>query len=104
MRSGDQNQSSDTEPFLSLVMPVYNTPIDFLNKAIRSVVEQTWKDWELCIAEDASTREGVAETVAQWAARDSRIKAVFRHQNGGISAASNEAARIARGQYLAFLD
>src|SRR5262249_53389103 len=104
MRLRDLMQSSDKAPLLSVVMPVYNPVLDFLNKAIQSVVHQAWEDWELCIADDSSTDGSVAEALAQWTTRDPRVKVVFRGQNGGISAASNEAAGIARGRYLTFLD
>src|SRR5215471_9249191 len=100
----DLMQSSDKAPLLSVVMPVYNPTLDFLNRAIQSVVDQVWEDWELCIADDGSTDTAVAEVLAQWMTRDLRVKVVFRGQNGGISEASNEAAGIAKGQYLTFLD
>src|SRR6266481_1008444 len=91
-------------PLLSVIMPVYNPPIEFLNKAIQSVVNQVYGNWELCIADDASTDPGVAATLKRWADHDTRIRVTIREQNGNISRASNSAAELAAGEYLVFLD
>jgi GT2 family glycosyltransferase len=63
-----------------------------------------YERWELCIADDASTAPGVGECLDRWAAADKRIHVVHRDNNGGIAAATNSAAAIARGEFLAFLD
>jgi GT2 family glycosyltransferase len=91
-------------PRISVVMPVYDTPPDLLDQAIRSVVDQVYEGWELCIADDASTAPGVGECLKRWATADKRIHIVHRDHNGGIAAATNSAAAIARGEFLAFLD
>ena len=85
-------------------MPVYNPDIDHLDAAIKSVEEQFYPFWELCIADDASTDSKVRETLERAAARDSRIKVVIRERNGHVSAASNTALEIAGGEYIALLD
>lgn len=94
----------DRPPLLSVVMPVYNPPVEFLNKAIQSVVDQVYQNWELCIADDASTDPAVSFTLQRWAQLDSRIRVETRNQNGNISLASNSAAELASGEYLVFLD
>jgi hypothetical protein len=91
-------------PRISIVMPVYDTPQHLLDQAIRSVVDQIYEGWELCIADDASTARDVVECLKGWAAADERIHVVRRDRNGGIGAATNSAAAIARGEFLAFLD
>ncbi|MCU0524752.1 MAG: tetratricopeptide repeat protein [Elainella sp. Prado103] len=91
-------------PVISVIMPVYNPSIAFLQAAIRSVCDQVYPDWELCIADDASADLEVLELLNQWALADSRIKVVFRAENGHIAAASNSALALATGQYVAFLD
>jgi GT2 family glycosyltransferase/glycosyltransferase involved in cell wall biosynthesis/SAM-dependent methyltransferase len=93
-----------TLPRLSVIMPVYNPPLEFLDLAIRSVVGQVYESWELCAADDASADQGVGQLLRGWAAQEPRIRAVFRSDNGGISAASNTAAETATGEYLVFLD
>jgi O-antigen biosynthesis protein len=91
-------------PLISVVLPVYNTVRHLLDQAIRSVVDQVYEGWELCIADDASTSPDVAECLRRWVAADKRIRVVRRERNGGIGAATNSAAAIARGDFLTFLD
>lgn len=92
------------QPLISILMPVYNTPIPFLKAAIQSVLEQVYPHWELCIADDASSKPDVREILDEYAAQDSRIKVVYRHKNGHIAAASNSALAEATGDYIALLD
>jgi GT2 family glycosyltransferase/glycosyltransferase involved in cell wall biosynthesis/ubiquinone/menaquinone biosynthesis C-methylase UbiE len=89
---------------ISVIMPVYNPPIDCLEKAINSVIQQVYHNWELCIADDCSSKLEVTETLKKLAATDDRIKVVFRSENGNISAATNTAAELATGEFLLFLD
>lgn len=89
---------------ISVVIPVYNPKIEFLESAIKSVVNQVYDNWELCVADDCSTNPEVDSTLKKWAAQDSRIKVIFREENGNISAATNSAASIASGEFIAFLD
>ncbi|MFA7238508.1 MAG: glycosyltransferase [Sulfuricellaceae bacterium] len=91
-------------PLISVVMPVYNPPLTMLEDAIRSVQGQLYPNWELCIADDASTDKDVHKLLQRYAENDSRIKVVFREKNGHISAASNSALDLANGEYVALLD
>ena len=95
---------SGTLPKISVVMPVYDPPVQFLEAAIRSVAEQVYENWELCIADDKSRDPKVRMALERWAARDPRIKVVFREANGHISRATNSAAEAASGEFLCFLD
>jgi O-antigen biosynthesis protein len=89
---------------ISVVVPVYNTPKHFLIEMIDSVRSQIYPNWELCIADDASTQPHVKELLQQIAATDTRIKVVFRAENGHIVAATNSALEITTGEYVALLD
>ena len=91
-------------PKISVVMPVYNPQIDFLESAIDSVIAQVYPNWEFCIADDCSTDFTVAETLKNWAEKDDRILLKFRTENGNISAATNSAAALATGDIILFLD
>ncbi|WP_448192853.1 glycosyltransferase [Azospirillum sp. sgz301742] len=91
-------------PVFSIVMPVHNPPPAFLRAAIRSVQAQLYPDWELCIADDASTDPAVHAVLAEAAAGDPRVKIVHRPVSGHISAASNSALDLATGSHVAFLD
>lgn len=92
------------QPTISIILPVYNPPPEFLRRAIASVVNQVYPYWELCIADDASTDRQIRKILTEYAAKDSRIKVVFRPENGHISACSNSALEIATGEFIALLD
>lgn len=91
-------------PKFSLIMPVYDPPLEFLDEAIRSVRDQLYQNWELCIADDASKNEAVRDLLKRHAAEDERIRLVLRQENGHISKASNSALDIAQGDFIAMFD
>jgi O-antigen biosynthesis protein len=91
-------------PSFSVIMPVYNPPLWALKAAVDSVKSQLYEDWELCIADDASTEKEIQDYLSSLAKSDKRIKLVLRKENGHISACSNSALELATGEYLAFLD
>jgi glycosyltransferase involved in cell wall biosynthesis len=92
------------QPKISVIVPTYNTNIRFLKECMDSVIAQSYPNWELCIADDASPKAGVVQKIKQYAEQDQRIKLVERKHNGHISLASNSAIKIAGGEYLALLD
>lgn len=92
------------QPVISLITPVYNTPEKYLRAAIESVISQIYPNWELCLADDASTAPHVRKVLDEYGLRDARIKVVYREQNGHISAASNSALTLATGEFIALLD
>jgi glycosyltransferase involved in cell wall biosynthesis len=85
-------------------MPVYNPDLLHLSSAIDSVRAQIYENWELCIADDASTDASVAPILKQYTSADSRIKVTFRERNGHIAACSNSALELATGEWVALLD
>ena len=91
-------------PLISVLLPVYNTPEQWLVKAIESVRDQLYPHWELCIADDASREPQVRRVLEDYALRDNRIKVTFRETNGHISASSNSALDLATGEFAALLD
>lgn len=92
------------QPLISIVMPVFNPTLTWLEHAIESVKRQVYTNWELCIADDASTDTAVRPLLELLAATDGRIKLIFRTGNGHISAASNSALTLAEGKWIALLD
>jgi GT2 family glycosyltransferase len=92
------------EPRFSIVTPVYETPPGVLRAMLRSVRRQRFRDWELCLVDDASTAPHVASILDAVARRDPRIRVRRRAENGGIVAASNDALEMARGEFVALLD
>lgn len=91
-------------PLISVVMPVYAPPIPFLDAAIRSVVDQSYDHWELCVADDHSPGGEVRACLERWMSEDERIKVVFRAENGHISRSSNSALELVSGEFVAFMD
>lgn len=91
-------------PVISVLMPTYNTDRRMLIEVIESVRAQLYPQWELCIADDASKQPHVREVLQEYAARDSRIRIVFRKENGHICASTNAALEVATGEWLALLD
>jgi glycosyltransferase involved in cell wall biosynthesis len=89
-------------PLISVIMPVYNVDPILLEAAIKSVEDQYYTNWELCITDDCSTRQETVEVLKK--INNPKIKIVFSKENGNISKASNEALRIATGEYVALLD
>ncbi|MFW2367090.1 MAG: glycosyltransferase, partial [Desulforhopalus sp.] len=92
------------KPLISIIVPVYNPDIRFLNNCIRSVLYQVYPHWELCLADDCSQDGAVRSVLREWIEKDSRIKLTLLEKNHGISGATNAAAQLATGQFLGFLD
>ena len=92
------------QPLISVLLPVYNSNLKWLRRAIRSVQRQLYTGWELCIVDDSSTDRKLWPLLQKYALRDSRIKVMRRAQNGHISAASNDALSLANGDFVALLD
>lgn len=98
------NDISWDAPLLSVVIPVFNPPIDLLKECIQSVFDQTYDKWEVCIADDSSTNLDVITFLEELSLKNKQVKVVFRDVNGHISEASNSAASIASGSYIVLLD
>lgn len=92
------------KPLISVVMPTYNTKPEWLIEAIESVRTQIYPNWELCIADDASTNPSIHPILERYTKEDPRIKVIFREKNGHISAASNSALELADGEWIALMD
>ncbi len=91
-------------PRFSVVTPVYNPPADILRACLRSVAEQTLTDWEHLLVDDASTQPHVRQILDAAAAADPRVKVLYRSENGGIVAASNDGLDLATGELVGLLD
>ena len=94
----------EKKPLISVVTPVYNTDEPLLRRCIHSVLFQAYPHWELCLADDGSDRPHVRLLLEEYGALEPRLKICFLEQNQGIAGASNSAAALAGGGYLAFLD
>lgn len=91
-------------PLVSVLVPTYNTNPDHLRECIQSVIDQTYDNWELCLADDASSDPEVVKVLEVMAAKDKRIKYMVRKENGHICKATNSALELANGQFISLLD
>jgi GT2 family glycosyltransferase len=89
---------------LSIVMPVYETRADWLREALDSVLAQWCDAWELICIDDGSRLPHVREILADYAARDPRVRPLYLDRNVGIAGATNRAIAAAAGDYVAFMD
>ncbi|MGC8771619.1 MAG: glycosyltransferase [Brevinematia bacterium] len=92
------------QPKISILLPVYNTPIKWLVKCINSIRAQYYPNWELCIVDDGSTNHNVWDFLELFEKEDSRIKIKRHAKNLNISEASNTALEMATGDYILLLD
>ncbi|MDZ5434244.1 glycosyltransferase [Pseudomonas fluorescens] len=103
-RMAEEINGWSNPPLISIIMPVYNPPLDLLREAVDSVKGQLYPNWQLCLADDASTDPEVVNYLKSLSTEDGRIDVVFRSENGHISRASNSALEIAKGQFVALMD
>ncbi|MBN2579012.1 MAG: glycosyltransferase family 2 protein [Pirellulales bacterium] len=89
-------------PLISIIMPVYNGR-STLDRALQSVLNQTFSDWELLLIDDCST-DGSADILRLWEEREPRIKFLCTPENSGQCAARNLGLRHARGEFVCYLD
>lgn len=99
-----QGQANYDTPLFSIILATYNSDIKYLKACIDSIQHQTYKNWQLCIADDASVEEEVYKLLETYSELDSRVKISKRSQNGHISQASNTALSLATGEYIALID
>lgn len=87
---------------VSVLIPVYNTPVEYLKDAINSIINQTYTNFELLILNDCSQEKDVEKTVLEY--KDSRIKYFKNEKNLGITGSRNKLIELAQGEYLAIMD
>ena len=93
-----------SEVKFSIILPTYNTDPIYLRECIDSVLQQTHKNWELCIADDASTNADTISTLESYAQKHANIKLNLLSENGHISKSSNAALSMATSDYVLLLD
>ncbi len=89
-------------PLVSVIMPCYNCLLT-LEESVRSVMKQSFRDWELLLVDDGST-DGSRTRIRLLAAREPRIRPVLLMKNSGVAEARNVGMQAARGRFMAFLD
>lgn len=95
------------KPTISILVPVYNTPAIWLEECLRSVEKQIYPRWELCIADDNSQNKYTQKTLDRWeekSKKDKRIKILRQKKNLHISLTTNNALKLASGEFVTLLD
>ena len=96
-----RNHKFEHNPKISIIIPMYNTPVKFFGELVDSLINQTYTNWELCLA-DGSNKEN--PELKDIYSKDSRIKYKFIGENKGISGNTNEALTLATGDFIGLLD
>lgn len=104
IRQKNESENFKIRPKISILVPTYNTDKGLLIECIESVLAQSYFNWELCIADDASSEPYIKEVLSDYSNRDGRIKVVMREKNGHICKATNSALKVSSGDFLALLD
>ena len=103
VRQAGNQPGGEGGPKISIVVPLYNTPLDFLDELLDSVQNQTYRNWELCCV-DAGQDEAVGQRVMARAKDDPRICYQKLAENEGIAGNTNHGFAMATGDYIALLD
>ncbi|WP_336990272.1 glycosyltransferase family 2 protein [Bacillus infantis] len=90
------------ETLISIIMPAYNCE-SFIEEAVTSVINQTYKTWELIVIDDGS-RDNTVGIIKDLSNNDDRIRFYINEENQGVSATRNRGISLAKGEWIAFLD
>lgn len=110
MSDGDRQAQSEVatrlqyRPLISIVTPTYNTPHDYFDEMVQSVLDQTYDNWELVLVDDASTDITLRELIKTYSENEPRIRYKFLDNNLHIAGATNEAIKMAVGDFISLFD
>ena len=91
----------NNNPKISIIIPMYNTPVNFFEELVDSLIEQTYSNWELCLADGSPEKN---EKIEKTIKKDKRIKYKYLGENKGIAGNTNEALKLASGEFIGLLD
>lgn len=91
-------------PLISIIVPLYKTPPEYLTELLDSVQAQTYANWELCLADGTAVKSEITNIVKRYMEKDLRIRYRILDKNQGISGNTNEALKMAKGEYIALAD
>lgn len=91
-------------PLISVIVPTFNTPVNFLKEMIDSILAQSYTHWELCIADGGSRDVQTIETLKEYERKYENISVLFMEENKMISGNTNEALSLVKGEFVALFD
>jgi GT2 family glycosyltransferase len=103
-RMRNEARSFALRPLLSIITPVFDTPVSRLEEAVESVLAQAYENWELVLIDDGSTDSDLLRILPHLAGCDRRVALASLGGHAGISAASNRGLELAHGEWVTFLD
>lgn len=104
-RKRQENEKFTPQYTISVVVPLFNTPEVYLKQMIDSVQDQTYADWQLCLADGSDAEHGEVENICRkYAQEDSRICYKKLEDNRGISENTNACLEMVEGEYIALFD
>ena len=99
-----RKQKFDYSPLISIAVPAYQTPVEFLRQMIESLIVQTYSKWELCIVNASPDNEEMQKVLAEYSAGDSRVRFCNLKENLGIAENTNRAFAMTKGEFVGLLD
>lgn len=99
-----RKQKFDYSPLISIAVPAYQTPVEFLRQMIESLIVQTYSNWELCIVNASPDNEEMQKVLAEYSAGDSRVRFCSLKENLGIAENTNRAFAMTKGEFVGLLD
>jgi GT2 family glycosyltransferase len=100
----DTSRGFTSQPLISILTPVFNTPVPWLHEGVESLLAQAYENWELVLIDDGSTAPDLMNALPALASRDRRIRLVRLETHQGISAALNRGLDVASGEWITFVD
>lgn len=91
------------QPLVSVIMATFNEPVEFLSQAIDSILNQTYQNLELLIADDSNKTDTI-QTIDEYAKKDKRVIIIRKETKMGVAGARNEALLKAKGDFIALMD
>ena len=99
-----RKQKFDYSPLISIAVPAYQTPVEFLRQMIESLIVQTYSNWELCIVNASPDNEEMQKVLAEYSAGDSRVRFCNLKENFGIAENTNRAFAMTKGEFVGLLE
>ncbi len=99
-----RNHRFEYMPKLSVVIPAYRTPEKYLKEMLDSLLAQTYRKWEVCVADGSPAGKDCERVLRRYAEKDSRVKYVILGENKGISGNTNAAMDMATGDFIVLAD
>ena len=96
-----KNMKFEYEPKISILVPMFNTPYNFFSELVDCLINQTYSNWELCLADGSPEQNIELKPIIE---KDKRIKYKYLNENKGIAGNTNECIKMATGDFIALFD